>query len=183
MITNKDREGVVDFLIVNYNTKDYTSSMDKLIGKNKINFLNALRLQLSEYTSKRDTFSISGKYKDETGEFDYSSALTVCDSVFSFTKYNSRLEFLNALESVLATFDLPNYEKISLISLNIDGNTIDVDLESATYSVKNLDLEVKECDHTHVPFGINSAVAGACLKESAKATSTLKTIKDIIAGD
>ena len=169
MITNKDREAVVDFLITNYSTRYYSYPAEKLRGTKKLNFLSTLKLQLSEYTSKSDSFSISGTYTDRINGMDYSAVVAVYNTIFSFDKYNSRLEFLNDLEKVLSTFELSSYV------------IIEVDVINSTYSVSFIDD--KEENHTPIPFGINSAVAGACLKESAKGVSTLKTIKDIIAGD
>ena len=56
MITNKDREAVVDFLITNYSTRHYSYPAEKLKGTKKLNFLSTLKLQLSEYTSESDSF-------------------------------------------------------------------------------------------------------------------------------
>lgn len=181
MITNKDREAVVDFLITNYSTRYYSYPAEKLRGTKKLNFLSTLKLQLSEYTSKSDSFSISGTYTDRINGMDYSAVVAVYNTIFSFDKYNSRLEFLNDLEKVLSTFELSSYEQVNVIKLTIDDVIIEVDVINSTYNVSFIDD--KEENHTPIPFGINSAVAGACLKESAKGVSTLKTIKDIIAGD
>ena len=181
MITNKDREAVVDFLITNYSTRDYSHPAEKLIGTKKLNFLSALKLQLSEYTSKSDSFSISGTYTDKINGMDYSSVVAVYETIFSFDKYNSRLEFLNDLEKVLGTFELSSYEQVNVIKLTIDDVIIEVDVINSTYNISFIDD--KEENHTPIPFGINSAVAGKCLKESTKSISTLKTIKDIIAGN
>ena len=109
---------------------------------------------------------------------DYGSVVAVYETIFSFDKYNSRLEFLNDLEKVLGTFELFSYEQVSVIKLTIDDVIIEVDLINSTYNVSHI-----EENHTPIPFGINSAVAGKCLKEITKSVSTLKTIKDIIAGD
>lgn len=177
MITNKDREAVIDFLITNYSTRDYSYPAEKLKGTKKLNFLSTLKLQLSEYTSESDSFSISGNYTDRINGMDYSAVVAVYKTIFSFDNYNSRLEFLNDVEKVLNTFELSSYEQVNVIKLTIDDVIIEVDLINSTYNV--LFIEDRK-EPTPVPTGVNIAKMGTAMKDMYKGMTVVKIIKDIM---
>lgn len=178
MITNKDREAVVDFLITNYSTRDYSYPAEKLKGTKKLNFLSTLKLQLSEYTSKSDSFSISGTYTDRINGMDYSAVVVVYKTIFSFDNYNSRLEFLNDVEKVLNTFELSSYEQVNVIKLTIDDVIIEVDTINSTYNVSFIE-DRKE--PTPVPAGVNIAKIGSVMKDMYKGMTVIKSVRDIMA--
>ena len=177
MITNKDREAVIDFLITNYSTRDYSYPAEKLKGTKKLNFLSTLKLQLSEYTSKSDSFSISGNYIDRINGMEYSAVVAVYKTIFSFDNYNSRLEFLNDVEKVLNTFELSSYEQVNVIKLTIDDVIIEVDLINSTYNVSFIE-DRKE--PTPVPAGYNIAKIGSAMKDMYKGMTVVKSIRDIM---
>ena len=178
MITNKDREAVIDFLITNYSTRDYSYPAEKLKGTKKLNFLSTLKLQLSEYTSESDSFSISGNYTDRINGMDYSAVVAVYKTIFSFDNYNSRLEFLNDVEKVLNTFELSSYEQVNVIKLTIDDAIIEVDLINSTYNVSF--IEDNKGGPTPVPVGVNIAKIGSVMKDMYKGMTVVKSIKDIM---
>lgn len=178
MITNKDREAVVDFLITNYSTRYYSYPAEKLRGTKKLNFLSALKLQLSEYTSKSDSFSISGTYTDRINGMDYSAVVAVYKTIFSFDKYNSRLEFLNDLEKVLDTFELSSYEQVNVIKLTIDDVIIEVDTINSTYNVSY--IEEKDEGTTSLPVGYNIMRMGTTMKDMYKGMTVIKSVRDIM---
>lgn len=178
MITSKDREAVVDFLITNYSTGYYSHPAEKLIGTKKLSFLSALKLQLSEYTSKSDSFSISGTCTDRINGMDYSAVVAVYNTIFSFDKYNSRLEFLNDLEKVLGTFELSSYEQVNEIKLTIDDVMIEVDVINSTYNVSY--IEEKDKEVTPLPAGYNIMKIGTTMKDMYKGMTVIKSIKDIM---
>ena len=177
MITNKDREAVIDFLITNYSTRDYSYPAEKLRGTKKLNFLSTLKLQLSEYTSKSDSFSISGNYIDRINGIEYSAVVAVYNTIFSFDNYNSRLEFLNDVEKVLGTFDLSSYEQVNVIKLTIDDVIIEVDLINSTYNVSFIE-DRKE--PTPLPVGVNIAKIGSAMKDMYKGMTVIKSVRDIM---
>lgn len=177
MITNKDREAVVDFLITNYSTRYYSYPAEKLRGTKKLNFLSTLKLQLSEYTSKSDSFSISGNYIDRINGIEYSAVVAVYNTIFSFDNYNSRLEFLNDVEKVLGTFDLSSYEQVNVIKLTIDDVIIEVDLINSTYNVSFIE-DRKE--PTPLPVGVNIAKIGSAMKDMYKGMTVIKSVRDIM---
>ena len=177
MITNKDREAVVDFLITNYSTRDYSYPAEKLKGTKKLNFLSTLKLQLSEYTSKSDSFSISGNYTDRINGMDYAAPVLVYNSIFSFDKYNSRLEFLNDVEKVLNSFELSSYEQVDVIKLTVDEAIIEIDLINSTYNVSFIE-DNKEL--TPVPTGYNMAKIGTTMKDMYKGMTVVKSVRDIM---
>nr|DAR74984.1 MAG TPA: hypothetical protein [Caudoviricetes sp.] len=177
MITNKDREAVIDFLITNYSTRYYSYPAEKLIGTKKLNFLSTLKLQLSEYTSKGDSFSISGNYTDRINGMDYSATVAAYKTIFSFDKYNSRLEFLNDVEKVLNTFELSSYEQVNVIKLTIDDVIIEVDLINSTYNVSFIEDRKEPAP---VPTGVNIAKMGSAMKDMYKGMTVVKSIRDIM---
>lgn len=177
MITSKDREAVIDFLITNYSTRNYSYPAEKLKGTKKLNFLSTLKLQLSEYTSESDSFSISGNYTDRINGMDYSAVVAVYKTIFSFGNYNSRLEFLNDVEKVLNTFELSSYEQVNVIKLTIDDAIIEVDLINSTYNV--LFIEDNK-DPTPVPTGVNIAKMGTAMKDMYKGMTVIKSVRDIM---
>ena len=177
MITNKDREAVIDFLITNYSTRDYSYPAEKLKGTKKLNFLSTLKLQLSEYTSESDSFSISGNYTDRINGMDYSAVVAVYKTIFSFDNYNSRLEFLNDVEKVLNTFELSSYEQVNVIKLTIDDAIIEVDLINSTYNVSFIDGNKEP---TPLPAGYNIVKIGSAFKDMYKGMTVVKSIRDIM---
>ena len=177
MITNKDREAVIDFLITNYSTRDYSYPAEKLKGTKKLNFLSTLKLQLSEYTSESDSFSISGNYIDRINGMEYAATVLVYKTIFSFDNYNSRLEFLNDVEKVLNSFELSSYEQVDVIKLTVDDAIIEVDLINSTYAVSFIE-DRKE--PTPVPAGVNIAKIGTTMKDMYKAMTVIKSVRDIM---
>ena len=177
MITNKGREAVVDFLITNYSTRHYSYPAEKLKGTKKLNFLSTLKLQLSEYTSESDSFSISGNYTDRINGMDYAAPVLVYKSIFSFDNYNSRLEFLNDVEKILNSFELSSYEQVDVIKLTIDDAIIEVDLINSTYNVSFIE-DRKE--PTPVPAGYNMAKIGTTMKDMYKGMTVVKSVRDIM---
>ena len=104
--------------------------------------------------------------------------VVVYKTIFSFDKYNSRLEFLNDLEKVLSTFELSSYEQVNVIKLTIDDVIIEVDIINSTYNVSY--IEEKDEGTTSLPVGYNIMRMGTTMKDMYKGMTVIKSIKDIM---